>query len=121
MGHRPYPDAVRARRQINRALSRIVPPIPVTPSPVLPPRFQWKLCDGNEQRWSREHTLEGPCPKCCCNGPKPCRECGGRVHSEPSEGMTADGWQSVDALMCQQQREDEIGDPAETRDLPGSA
>lgn len=96
------------------------PPSPPTPPEPVQPRFQWKLMDGNEQRWSKEHTLEGPCSGCCCNGPKTCRECGSREHSQPVEGMTADGWESVDATMCQQQREDEIGDPAETRDLPGT-
>lgn len=136
MGHRPFPDAARARHQIGRSRITWVTPtagrdpwllIPsridvamVAPSPVLPQRFQWKLMDGNEQRWSGEHTLEGPCPACCCNGPKACSECGGREHSEPAEGMTADGWEAVDALMCQEQREDGIGDPAETRDLPGT-
>ncbi|MEV8248047.1 hypothetical protein AB0R01_30390 [Streptomyces rochei] len=100
-----------------------VPPVKPAPKPTPPepPRFQWKLYDGNEKRWSNEHTLEGVCPGCCCNGPIVCPDCGSRLHQEPVEGMTADGWETVHAEICQQEKEDDIGDPAETRDVTPSA
>jgi hypothetical protein len=75
--------------------------------------FRWLLRDGGENRWSDFHALSGPCQSCCCAGPKECPKCGGREHSEPVEGMTADGWMVVDARLCQVCREDGCGDPAE--------
>ncbi|WP_329217217.1 hypothetical protein [Streptomyces microflavus] len=80
-------------------------------------RFQWKLYDGWDQRWSNEHTAEGTCPGCCCGGPAVCLDCGGRYHHEPVEGMTADGWEVVHALYCQQEREDQTGEEPETREV----
>lgn len=101
---------------------RYAPPIEPDPKPTAlePQRFQWKLHDGGEQRWSNEHTLEGACPGCCCNGPSVCPDCGSRLHWEPVEGMTPDGWETVHAEICQQEKEDDIGEPAETREItPG--
>lgn len=80
-------------------------------------RFQWKLYDGGEQRWSRKHAAEGTCPSCCCNGPVACPECGGRYHREPVEGMTPDGWEPVHASYCQQERADDTGEKPETREV----
>jgi hypothetical protein len=121
---RTWQQAVQTNQEHGGDLTYTAPPevmtSPPTPPEPEPPRFQWKLMDGHEQRWSKEHTLEGTCPGCCCNGPKTCPDCGGREHGEPVEGMTADGWESVHAEICQQEREDGIGDPAETRDIPPS-
>lgn len=79
-------------------------------------RFQWKLYDGGERRWSDEHTAAGKCPGCCCGGPDACPDCGGRRHQEPVEGMTADGWEVVHSYFCEQEREDMTGEAAEVRE-----
>lgn len=76
--------------------------------------FQWRLYDGGEWRWSREHTADGPCPSCCCNGPVPCADCGGRCHSEPVEGV---GSEVPHETCCQTERVNEYGDVTETREV----
>ena len=80
-------------------------------------RFQWKFFDGGERRWSDDHAKIWPCPGCCCGGPGICPDCGGRFHHEPVEGLTADGWEVVHALYCQQEREDQTGEEAEVREV----
>lgn len=78
--------------------------------------FRWKQFDGGERVWSRWHGAQDDCAACCCGGPKRCSDCGGRLHEEPVEGLTSDGWESVHSVLCEACREDMLGDPAEIQD-----
>lgn len=77
-------------------------------------RFQWRLYDGDEWRWSRKHAADGPCPSCCCSGPPACLDCGGRRHSEPVEGVGPDVPHST---FCQRECVDEYGDAMEMQEV----
>lgn len=82
-----------------------------------PSSFQWQVYDGGESRWSDAHAVEGSCPRCCCQGVEQCPDCGGRLHHEPVEGLTQDGWEVVHSHYCQQEQEDEAGFKPEMREV----
>lgn len=79
--------------------------------------FQWQLYDGRELRWSDTHTRTGVCPGCCCGGVETCPDCGGRLHHEPAEGMTPDGWEVVHSQYCEQENETDLCLTPEVREV----
>ncbi|MGW9410998.1 hypothetical protein [Streptomyces diastaticus] len=78
------------------------------------PALQWRLYDGGEWRWGREHAPAGPCPSCCCGGPSACPDCGARRHHEPVEGAGPD---VPHETFCQREHVNEYGDAMESREV----